>query len=197
MLRRAMAQRPELTWSSPTVKHLDHLYSSIDPGDGLYWAYERSGLVEQVVSEAQIERFIHEPPADTRAWTRAMLLRLARPEVIASVDWDQIRFELRDDEGYWPRYRTLNMDNPLAFTKAACEQVFREEVELDHVLDMLGAPQRDRSESTTTSRFGADEDDSSLPFMEVSDTAAAGRPDAEIDVHNTLEEEGGQNHEVQ
>ena len=58
ILQRAMQQQPGLTWASPEIKHLDHLYGSLDPGAGLYWAYERLGAVERLVSEAEIERFI-------------------------------------------------------------------------------------------------------------------------------------------
>ena len=61
-LQRAMQKRPELTWHSPEIKHLDHLYSSLDLSDGLYWAYEKASLVERVVSEDEIECFVQEPP---------------------------------------------------------------------------------------------------------------------------------------
>ena len=80
ILERAMAQRPSLGWDSPELKLLDHLYSSLDPSEGLYWIYEQAGATERIASAAQIERFIHEPPEDTRAFSRAMLLRLAEPE---------------------------------------------------------------------------------------------------------------------
>jgi proteasome accessory factor A len=112
LLERAMKQRPELTWDSPEIKHLDHLYSELD--GGLYWAYEQSGFVERVVSDAEIERFVHEPPADTRAASRARLLRLARPDEVDSVDWDRITFRLG---GVWPRMRTVSLANPLDYKK--------------------------------------------------------------------------------
>ena len=70
-----MRQNPSWTWDSPELKTLDLMYGSLR--NGLYWACERSGMIEPVVSEAEIERFTHEPPEDTRAWTRAMLLRQA------------------------------------------------------------------------------------------------------------------------
>ena len=76
ILQQAMAQRPSLRWDSPEPKLLDHLYSSLDPSEGLYWVYEKAGAIERVASAAQIERFVHEPPEDTRAFARAMLLRL-------------------------------------------------------------------------------------------------------------------------
>src|SRR5262249_25124963 len=75
VMERAMRQRPGLDWRSPEIKHLDHLYSSLDLSNGLYWAYERAGAVERLISEQEIERFVQDPPNDSRAYTRAMLLR--------------------------------------------------------------------------------------------------------------------------
>lgn len=149
ILQRAMRQRPDLTWDSPQIKHLDHLYSSLDLSEGLYWAYENSGLVERVVTEAQIERFMHDPPEDTRAWTRAMLLRIAGPDVVDSVDWDSIRLK-KKDRGFWSTYRTLDLANPLAFTKAETERIFQEGATLDEILNALGAPQTDTYAASTT-----------------------------------------------
>jgi len=138
LLQRKRQQRPGLTWAAPEIKHLDHLYSSLDPAQGLYWAYEELGAVERVVSEAEIERFVHEPPEDTRAWTRATLLRLAGPDGVEDVDWDAIRFR-RAGRGYWPVVRTLRLDDPLGFTRSAVEGVIRDAATLDDVLDALHA----------------------------------------------------------
>ncbi len=74
ILNRAIEQHPGLTWASPQLKHLDHVYSSLDPDEGLYWLYEKAGVVEPIATPGAIERLVHEPPDDTRAFTRAMLL---------------------------------------------------------------------------------------------------------------------------
>lgn len=139
ILERAMRQRPELTWQSPQLKHLDHLYSSLDPAEGLYWAYERGGVMERVVSEEQIERLVHEPPEDTRAWTRAMLLRQAKPEEVDDVDWDDLRFKRRGT-GYWHTYRRVKLSDPLAFSRSQAEAALQAAT-LDDVLDAVEALQ--------------------------------------------------------
>ena len=138
ILQRAMQQQPGLTWASPEIKHLDHLYGSLDPAEGLYWVYERLGAVERLVSESEIDRFVHEPPEDTRAWTRAMLLRLAGPDGVEHVDWDVIRFR-RAGRGDWPVMRTLRLDDPLGFTRSLIERVIHGAPTLDDVLDALQA----------------------------------------------------------
>jgi len=134
ILERAMQQRPGLTWESPEIKHLDHLYSALE--DGLYWAYARNGFVERLVNDEEIERFVHEPPEDTRAWTRSKLLRLAEPDEVESVDWDSIRFRFG---GAWPRRRTVSLANPLEFTKAA-SRIPETATTIQEALDAMGHP---------------------------------------------------------
>jgi hypothetical protein len=138
VLGQALARRPELGWQSPELKHLDHLYGSLDPGEGLYWAYEARGALEAHVGEDEIARFEHQPPEDTRAFGRAMLLRAAGPERVYDVDWDRIRFR-EHGGGYWPLLRTLEMDDPLGFTKAALGDLLDERGAFDDLLDALGA----------------------------------------------------------
>lgn len=64
ILQRARQQHPSLEWFSPPLKHLDFMYASLE--DGLYWAYEREGAVDRLVSDADIEQLRNEPPEDTR-----------------------------------------------------------------------------------------------------------------------------------
>jgi hypothetical protein len=138
ILQRAVQEHRGLGWGSPEIKHLDHLYGSLDAEHGLYWAYEELGAVERLVGDAEIERFVHEPPDDTRAWTRAMLLRRTEEDDIDEVDWDLLR--VRRTCGRWPVLRTLHLDDPLGFTRDQVEPILRAAPGLDHVLDALCAP---------------------------------------------------------
>jgi len=134
-LERALEQRPNLDWASPQIKHLDHLYSSLDESEGLYWACERAGAVEKVVSDSEIEWFTAHAPEDTRAWGRAMLLRRVGAEGIDEVDWDFIRFRFRDRG--WFTCRRLEMADPLGFTRELAEPVFKREKHIDELVDAL------------------------------------------------------------
>ncbi len=140
LLDRAISRRG-LRWDAPEIRHLDHLYCSLDPDEGLYWACQRDGVVQRVVTASEIERFVHEPPDDTRAWLRAKILRSMPPESISSVDWDGIRFRFRrDGASAWQSYDycQLPMDDPLGFTRSQCERVFAGAVSLRHALETLG-----------------------------------------------------------
>lgn len=134
-IERAMQQRPNLGWDSPEIRVLDLLYSSLDD-DGLYWAYEASGFAEQLVAPERIVHFVANPPADTRAWTRAMLLRRAAPEDVVSVDWDAITFKLRG-RSCWPSYRTVHLADPLGFSQAEAEPIFENCPDFETLLDAL------------------------------------------------------------
>ncbi|MBN1421531.1 MAG: proteasome accessory factor PafA2 family protein [Planctomycetes bacterium] len=131
-------ERRRLPWSSPEAKHLDHLYSSLDPDEGLFWCCERDGAVERVVPEARIRHFEGAPPDDTRAWLRAHILRLADPDDIVDVDWDEIRFRFRRDGSWWSSaYYTFSMADPLGFTRRTCEPVLRAARTLEEALRAL------------------------------------------------------------
>ena len=140
ILQRALCQRPHLTWASPQIKHLDHLYSSLDAEQGLYWTYEQHGATEQLVPAARIAHLEHEPPDDTRAWTRAMLLRLAGTDAVQDIDWDHIKFR-KAGRGYWPTLRTVHLADPLGFTRAVAEDIIQQADAFDDILDALHATQ--------------------------------------------------------
>jgi proteasome accessory factor A len=148
-LQRALNQRPELDWTSPQIKHLDHIYSSLDIDEGLYWAYENAGIVQHVVKPGQIEFFVHQPPEDTRAYTRAMLLRLAGARQVDRVDWDTICLKLPSRSG-WPTYRTIDLPHPLALTKADTGHLFEPERTLRKVVKALAELGKEEASSPTT-----------------------------------------------
>ncbi len=112
-IERALAARG-LDWSAPQAKHLDHLYSSLDVGDGLYWALEKAGCTQAVVDEARVRELVHAPPDDTRAFTRAMLLRNIPRGRIREVDWDHIDVAPARPGGLPVR---LHLPDPLGHTR--------------------------------------------------------------------------------
>jgi proteasome accessory factor A len=137
LITHAMRQNPELTWDSPEVKHLDHQWASLDPETGLYWAMDRAGAVERIVTDRQIGLAMVEPP-DTRAWARAALLRLAGPGQVSDVNWDSMTFftTRRNSAGF--ATRTLELPDP-HFTRAGFERLTRGCNTLEETLDALGA----------------------------------------------------------
>ena len=129
----------DLTWDSPEARHLDWMYANLDPDLGLHWACRRQGLVDRLSLEADILRFMSEPPEDTRAWCRAKLLSVAGDSV-SFVDWDQIEFLVESQRGDLVR-RKLNMSDPMGMTKHEVGHFFRPGRPLGDLLDDLDACQ--------------------------------------------------------
>jgi len=148
ILEQALAAHPHLDWESPEIKYLDHAYSSLDPARGLYWAHERLGTVEQLVPAARIAHFEEEPPDDTRAWTRAMLLRRAGPDAVQDMDWDFLRIAVGG--GYLGlESRTLLLEDPFGPPRTTVEAALAWATSLDELLAAIGALPRTPHAHTT------------------------------------------------
>lgn len=142
-IERAMDQNSNLDWNSPEIKVIDHLYSSLD-NDGLYWAYASARFTEPLVTPERIAHFAADPPQDTRAWTRAMLLRRAAPDSVFSVDWDTITFKLRGKHS-WPSYRVFDMTSPLGYTQTEVQHIFDSTNDFAELLDALESESTERT----------------------------------------------------
>jgi proteasome accessory factor A len=139
LLERARRRNPDLSWDSPEIKHLDHLYSSLDPSEGLFWRLAERGLIQPVVSDALIHYFQSEPPRETRAWGRAMLLRRARTEWIEQVEWDGIRFRVPEPDGSGHSSWRVDLSNPFGATCAELEETLATSPSFDVLLRAVGA----------------------------------------------------------
>jgi proteasome accessory factor A len=135
-LERVIDGHPGIGWGSPQIKHLDQIYSSLDPSEGLYWRFLQSGFVETLIDETRINWFVDNPPEDTRAWLRAMILRCASQDSVDSVDWDSVRIKTRH-KGVWSRYTELEMSNPLGFSKDVCSPLLDGNLALEEMLERL------------------------------------------------------------
>ncbi len=135
ILERAMERKPGLDFSSPEARFIDLLYGSVCDRDGLYWAYEKAGAVERVVSEDDVARFETEPPEDTRAWTRAMLLRAAGPARVVDVDWDYVKVA-PDPNRRWATTR-IDLPDPLSGTKEENAHLFENVESFEELVDAL------------------------------------------------------------
>jgi len=134
LLEQALAEHPDWSWRSPEINFLDQMYSSIDPADGLFHSLDAAGLFEPVATEAEIVRFVSCPPENTRAWTRAMLLRAAGPARVTDVDWDRI--DLRSAGDYLGSAK-IQLPDPLGATRSDTEAVFSEATDFTGLLDRL------------------------------------------------------------
>jgi len=136
LLRRAMARNPALSWASPQIRHLDLIYASLAPDDGLFWACDQEGLVENVVANERIDELMRVPPEDTRAWTRGTLLRHAGAGGVDDAGWDWVRVRTTGRSG-WRDPATIRFPDPLSCTRAETEGAFEGAPDLDTVIRRL------------------------------------------------------------
>jgi hypothetical protein len=130
-------QRNGIAWDSAEAKHLDLMFASLDPEEGLHWALAQEGVIERVNSPQEIKFVMENPPPDTRAWTRAMLLRHAAEYEIEHVNWDRIRVR-HPDEHLFSRTSTLELSNPLCHTRDCVAEIFSNGQSLPDLIEALG-----------------------------------------------------------
>lgn len=84
-----LKERHGLGWDDPKLGMLDLQYADLRPDKGLYQALVRRGSMQVMVDDERIERAIHFPPDDTRAWVRGRVIDLFGDH-LAGVSWDAL-----------------------------------------------------------------------------------------------------------
>ncbi|WP_433188959.1 depupylase/deamidase Dop [Actinoallomurus sp. CA-150999] len=105
--------RDGLDWSHPRLQLVDLQYSDVRAERGLYNRLAARGRMERIISDADIEAAIENPPEDTRAYFRGRCLR-QYADSVAAASWDSVIFDVPGRESL-QRVPTLE---PLRGTKA-------------------------------------------------------------------------------
>lgn len=88
-----LIEADSLSWHDEKVKSVALQYHDIDQEEGLWYAtqreLEKQGISTKMVSPAQIQEAIHNPPKGTRAEERGRLIKAHRGD-IRDVDWDYV-----------------------------------------------------------------------------------------------------------
>ncbi len=91
-LLEAYRERDGLDWNDPKLAMIDLQYHDVRRTRGLYHRLVDSGKVERLVSDAEVERAMMNPPEDTRAYFRGRCID-RYPRSIAAASWDSIIFD--------------------------------------------------------------------------------------------------------
>ena len=108
----AYRDREGLGWDAAKLHLVDLQYSDVRQDKGLYYRLVARGSMETLVTAAEVERAVTEPPEDTRAYFRGRCLAKF-PTEIAAASWDSVIFDVGTDS--LQRVPTLE---PLRGTKA-------------------------------------------------------------------------------
>ncbi len=106
--------RDGLAWDDAKLGLIDVQYSDIRPEKGLYHKLVGMGRIERLIEDASVERAMHDPPEDTRAYFRGRCLEKYADDV-AAASWDSVIFDLPGRESL-QRVPTID---PLRGTRAS------------------------------------------------------------------------------
>jgi Pup amidohydrolase len=105
------------TWDSPELRVFDLQYHNIEPENGLFDHLQSRGLIDRVLDDEEILRFVKEPPPDTRAYFRGKCIEKF-PDEILLVNWEVVGFD------HGEIHRMVPLLNPLKGTKEQFQNVF-------------------------------------------------------------------------
>jgi Pup amidohydrolase len=92
-LLQSYRDRDGLDWDSAKLQLIDYQYSDIRPDKGLYQRLVQLGKIERLLDDATVERAMHHPPDDTRAYFRGRCLE-KYADSVAAASWDSVIFDL-------------------------------------------------------------------------------------------------------
>ena len=80
-------------WNDPRVRLMDLQYHDIRPDKGLYYALERSHLIERIVQDVEVTRAEFTPPSGTRAYFRGRCIGKFSKSIYGA-SWTSVLFDV-------------------------------------------------------------------------------------------------------
>jgi proteasome accessory factor A len=124
----AYRDRHGLAWDDARLAAMDLQYHDLRPEKSLA---ARVGL-ERITTDAEVERAVHEPPEDTRAWFRGKCLQRWADQIVAA-NWDSIVFDIGGDP-----LRRVPMMEPTRGTRESVGSVLDQCETAAELLERLG-----------------------------------------------------------
>ncbi len=124
-------ERDRIEWDDPKLALIDLQYHDVRRDRGLYNRLARSGKIERLVPDAEVEAAIAAPPDDTRAYFRGSCIR-RYPEAIVAASWDSIIFDTGRDA-----LQRVPMREPLRGTRDAVEGLLEGAEDAASLVDRL------------------------------------------------------------
>lgn len=92
-LMESYRSRDALAWDDPKLALIDLQYTDIDPARSLYQALIRKGRMQRLLTDAEIDEAMVDPPTDTRAYFRGRCMARYPKSVVAAA-WDSVIVEV-------------------------------------------------------------------------------------------------------
>ncbi len=106
-----------------TLRRLDLEYHDIHhsgPNAGLFYRLQNAGHVDRLLTDAEIDARLHQPPPDTRAWLRGKIVERFAQQIIGA-DWSYIKLFAGTERSMLYQ---LEFPNPLVGTEADLSAVW-------------------------------------------------------------------------
>jgi Pup amidohydrolase len=131
-LLQGFQDREQLAWDSPRLGLIDIQWSDIRPERGLYYRLAERGRVERLLTDAEIDRAVEDPPEDTRAYFRGRCLAQFGDSV-AAASWDSVIFDIPGHDSL----QRVPMLEPLRGTRASVGALMDRCETVEQLLDAL------------------------------------------------------------
>ena len=86
-------ERKGCDWNDPRVRLMDLQYHDVRPEKGLYYALERSNLIDRLLQDSDIAKAEHTPPTGTRAYFRGHCLKKFGHKIYGA-SWTSVLFDV-------------------------------------------------------------------------------------------------------
>ncbi|MFI5303883.1 MAG: depupylase/deamidase Dop [Nitrospiria bacterium] len=118
-------------WKDPRISLLDLQYHDISHEKGIYYALERGGFVNRLLTEDEISRAMESPPEGTRAYFRGTCLKKF-PKEIYSASWTSVLFDVGNTD-----IKKIPIMDPFRGTKPLVEKIMNSSHTAKELLDYL------------------------------------------------------------
>ncbi len=124
-------ERKHCAWSDPRIAMLDLQYHDVRTSKGLYFTLERTGQVERITHDEEIQRARHTAPAYTRAYFRGACLQRF-PEQVYGMSWTSVLLEQGDST-----IKRIPLLDPYRGSRQLTQELFQDISTVDQLLSRL------------------------------------------------------------
>jgi proteasome accessory factor A len=132
-LLRSYARKKGCGFDDHRVALLDLQYHDLRRDKGLYYKLEQGGYVERIVTDAEIERAVMDPPMDTRAYFRGTCLQKFGDQIYGA-SWSSVIFDTGE-----AAVKKIPMAEPSRGTRKLVGEILERSETVAELLERLSA----------------------------------------------------------
>jgi proteasome accessory factor PafA2 len=117
-------------WEHPLLNVLDLQYHNIDKKEGIFYRTQAQNFTKRILTDDEIDRFVHFAPDNTRAWFRGKCIEKFAKEIYL-VNWEVVGFDQGDI------YRMVPLPDPLKGIRKNYQQIFDKSENAHELITLL------------------------------------------------------------